>query len=169
MALKRGICLFLACMGLLLSACAVAQEVECHFDSSREVAAYLQEADMEFSFQSNETIDAFVVNYKLSNATALKEVPVRAYVYEDSAAVMVSGIVTPDNSDMLKLYENLEALNDSVSFIRFIYDAENNKVFCQADVPYVADADFGAMVERYMYITALTVDDHYEELAALRN
>ena len=139
MALKRGICLFLACMGLLLSACAVAQEVECHFDSSREVAAYLQEADLEFSFQSNETIDAFVVNYKLSNATALK------------------------------LYEDLEALNDSVSFVRFIYDAENNKVFCQADVPYVADADFGAMVERYMYITALTVDDHYEELAALRN
>ena len=73
-----------------------------------------------------------------------------------------------DASDMLSLYQALESLNDSVSFIRFIYDTTDNYIYSSVEIPYLENADFGEMVERYAYITALVVDQHYSELAALK-
>ena len=73
-----------------------------------------------------------------------------------------------DASDMLSLYQALESLNDSVSFIRFIYDTTDNYIYSCVEIPYLENADFGEMVERYAYITALVVDQHYSELAALK-
>ena len=66
-----------------------------------------------------------------------------------------------DASDMLSLYQALESLNDSVSFIRFIYDTTDNYIYSSVEIPYLENADFGEMVERYAYITALVVDQHY--------
>ena len=76
-------------------------------------------------------------------------------------------MLEPDTSDMLKLYQNLESLNDSVSFVRFVYNTNNKVIHPQVDVPYVADAAFGNMVERYIYITALVVDQNYDGMTVL--
>lgn len=85
-----------------------------------------------------------------------------------SATVLGPSIGDIDASDMLSLYQALESLNDSVSFIRFIYDTTDNYIYSSVEIPYLENADFGEMVERYAYITALVVDQHYSELAALK-
>lgn len=160
--------LFLALVFLFLSLTgAFADDLQ--FASSREVAAALDEAGVTYSQSgSSATYDAFSINYAPSAATQLSKIPVILVIYEGSAGVLSSTITDIDNSDMLALYEALEGINDSVSFVRFLYDAANNRIYSQEDIPYLEDADFGRMVERYAYITALVIDEHYEELAALK-
>lgn len=166
--MKPKIGLFLALVFLFLSLTgAFADDLQ--FASSREVAAALDEACLIYA-QSGSTAscDALLINYTPSAATQLSKIPVTLMIYEGSAAVLSLAITAIDNSDMLALYEALEGINDSVSFVRFLYDAANNRIYSQVDIPYLEDADFGRMVERYAYITALVIDQHYEELAALK-
>ena len=98
----------------------------------------------------------------------LDSIVVTIHVMESSATVLGPSIGDIDASDMLSLYQALESLNDSVSFIRFIYDTTDNYIYSSVEIPYLENADFGEMVERYAYITALVVDQHYSELAALK-
>lgn len=166
--MKRKIGLLLMLVFVFLSSTgAFADDLQ--FASSREVAAALDEAGLIYA-QSGSTAscDALLINYTPSAATQLSKIPVILMIFEGSAAVLSLAITDIDNSDMLALYEALEGINGSVSFVRFLYDAANNRIYSQVDIPYLEDADFGRMVERYAYITALVIDQHYEELAALK-
>lgn len=166
--MKRKIGLFLMLVFVFLSSTgAFADDLQ--FASSREVAAALDEAGLIYA-QSGSTAscDVLLINYTPSSATQLSKISVILMIYEGSAAVLSFAITDIDNSDMLALYEALEGINGSVSFVRFLYDAANNRIYSQVDIPYLEDADFGRMVERYAYITALVIDQHYEELAALK-
>lgn len=161
-----GLLLVLVCV-FLSSTSAFADDLQ--FASSREVAAALDEAGLTYAQSgSSASCDALLINYTPSAATQLSKIPVTLLIYEDNAAVLSLAITDIDNSDMLALYEALEGINDSVSFVRFLYDAANNRIYSRAEVPYLEDANFGKMVERYAYITALVIDQHYEELAALK-
>ena len=46
-------------------------------------------------------------------------------------------------------------------------ERDGDQTLIIVDIPYVEGGDFGQMVERYLYLTALVVDQHYDELAAL--
>ena len=142
---------------------------ELRFDSSREVDAYLDGIGRNYSrLESTESSDVFVVRYNPDTAEGLESIAVAAYVSEDCASITVGGLLHPDTSDMLAIYQTLERINSSVSFVRFAYSPDNSVIYCTSTVPYAADAGFGQMVERYIYITALAVDRNYSALAALQ-
>ena len=48
-----------------------------------------------------------------------------------------------------------------------MYDTDIEAIYPQVDIPYVEDAAFGNMVERYIYITALVVDQNYDGMTVL--
>lgn len=168
--MKGRVSLFFAVVCLLLCCCGAAvAENALKFDSSREVAAYLDEAGRKYTcLEGNASSDRFLIRYTPSKATALDAIDVQAYVYEESASIIIANLLQPDTSDMLKLYQTLESINDSVSFVRFVYDAGNGVIYPRVDIPYVADASFGQMVERYVYLTAKVVDEHYNDLLVLQ-
>lgn len=170
MALKRRMSLLLIVVCLMLCCCGAAvAESALQFDSSREVAAYLDEVGRKYAGpESSGSSDKFLLRYTPSEATELEAISVSVYVYEDYATVAALNLLQPDTSDMLKLYQTLESINESVSFVRFVYDAKNNVIYSRADIPYVADASFGQMVERCVYLTARVVDEHYNDLTALK-
>lgn len=166
--MKRKICGALAFM-LLLFSCLGALAEDLQFDSSREVADYLEQAGKKFAQkEGTSSYDILVMNYTPNNSTMLERVSVTLNLFETSAAIVGNSIPDIDISDMLALYQTLENMNDSISFIRFVYDAANNCVYSRVDIPYVENANFGQMVERYAYITTLLVDQHYDELAVLK-
>ena len=162
---KMGLLLALCC--LLWACCGAAAAEEFHYDAGRETAAYLDEAGRSYTHQEDEQSDRFLIRYTPAASTTLEAVSVTAHVYEDFASVVGNNLVEPDTSDMLKLYQTLESVNDGVSFVRFLYDANAGVIYPRVDIPYVEGGDFGQMVERYLYLTALVVDQHYDELAAL--
>lgn len=163
---KMGLLLALCC---LLWACggAAAAEEEFLYDAGREVAVYLDEMGRSYTTQESEQSDRFLIRCTPAASTTLEAVSVTAHVYEDFASVVGNNLVEPDTSDMLKLYQTLESVNDGVSFVRFLYDANAGVIYPRVDIPYVEGGDFGQTVERYLYLTALVVDQHYDELAAL--
>ena len=167
--MKRRICLFFLCVCLLLSCSGVAMaENSLKFDTSREISAYLDEAGLNYSLgNGSDSYDVIAASYTPATSEKLDRIVVQVYVYENSASIIASALSQPDTSDMSALYQKLEGLNDSVSFVRFLYNARNDSIYPQVDIPYVPDAEFGRMVERYMYITAMIVDQNYDGMAAL--
>lgn len=158
---------FFAAILLLAGCCPVLAETY-HNEISQEVADALTATEHKYTLQdSSNNIDTFVLRYTPSKATGTEQIIVGIRVYENSASIITANIENIDTSDMLKVYQTLEAVNDSISFVRFLYNGNNNTICSQVDIPYVEDADFGAMVERYTYITALVMDQNYDTLAAL--
>lgn len=136
---------------------------------SSEVTAAFDAAGLKYSqLDISNSGDVFRISYAPATSTQLDSIVVTIHVMESSATVLGPSIGDIDTSDMLSLYQALESLNDSVSFIRFIYDTTDNYIYSSVEIPYLENADFGEMVERYAYITALVVDQHYSELAALK-
>lgn len=166
---KGRVGLFFLCLCLLLSCCGVAgAEDTLKFDSSREIIEYLDEAGLKYSLGDGaEAYDVLTIGYSPDKCEQLDMVVVQVYMYESHASIIASALSQPDTSDMHKLYQNLEGLNDSTSFVRFLYNANNDCIYPQVDVPYVEDAEFGHMVERYMYITAVIVDQNYDGMTVL--
>ena len=165
--MKPLACLLAAALGLSAACCGLAEE-SYRFDASREVAAYLDEAGVNYTQgEGSENYDLFMASYAPSASEELEQIVLTVSVYEDHAMILSTAVLQPDTSDMLKLYQNLESVNESLSFIRLQYDPDLGVIYPQADVPYVADAAFGRMVERYMYITALLMDENYDGLAVL--
>ena len=166
--MKRLVCLFLLFVCLILCCGGAVAEDALKFDTSREIAAYLDQEGVNYAVKTDrENYDLFVLTYTPSTCKELDKISIQVYAYEKSAAIIGSNMLQPDTSDMLKLYQNLESLNDSVSFVRFVYNTNNKVIHPQVDVPYVADAAFGNMVERYIYITALVVDQNYDGMTVL--
>ena len=166
--MKRLVCLFLLFTCLCLCCGAAVAEDDLKFDTSREIAAYLDQEGVNYAVKTDrENYDLFVLTYTPSTSKELDKIAIQVYAYEKSAAVIGANMLEPDTSDMLKLYQNLESLNDSVSFVRFVYNTNNKVIHPQVDVPYVADAAFGNMVERYIYITALVMDQNYDGMTVL--
>lgn len=157
----------LALLLLCLAPAALAETAEPRYDASREVAAYLTEAGRNYRLDTSTDDDVFLMTYSPSEAEGLETIAVGAFVNEEQATVMTGALVTPDASDMLKVYQTLEAVNESTSFVRFVYSASGGDITARVELPYVNDGNFGKVVERYVYITALTVDQNYNELAAL--
>ena len=166
--LKRLVYLF-ACLCLVLFGCSAAgAEESLQFDSSREIAAYLDEVDLNYAVENaTSTYESFVLTYTPANSEKLDKVIIQILAYENSAVIVGNAFTPSDTSDMLKLYQTLENMNDSISFVRYIYNSNNNRIYPCMEIPYVADADFGRMVERNVYLTARTVDDSYDELVDL--
>lgn len=165
---NRGIALFLALACLLLCCGTAMAEEALQYDASRAIVAYLDEKGTSYSIADPTSgNDVILISYTPSEATDLERIVVRIYVSESVATIMLPGIAEPDNSDMLKLYQKLEEINDSISFVRLIYNPESNVIYSSVEVPYVENDDFGHMVERYAYISALVVDEHYDELTAM--
>ena len=108
-----------------------------------------------------------MLTYTPANSEKLDKVIIQILAYENSAVIVGNAFTPSDTSDMLKLYQTLENMNDSISFVRYIYNSNNNRIYPCMEIPYVADADFGRMVERNVYLTARTVDDSYDELVDL--
>ena len=151
----------------LLNGGAVAEDSH-KFDTSREIAAYLDQEGVKYAVKTDrENYDLFVLTYTPSTSKELDKIAIQVYAYEDSAVVIGADLLQPDTSNLLKLYQNLESMNDSVSFVRFMYDTDIEAIYPQVDIPYVEDAAFGNMVERYIYITALVVDQNYDGMTAL--
>ncbi len=167
--LKRRVCLILLCACLLLSCCGIAAaEDSLKFDTSREITEYLDEVELKYSVrEGGDSYDLIAIGYTPASSELLEQVVIQVYIYENSASIIANALTQPDTSDMSKLYQNLEGLNDSVSFVRFMYNAKLDSIYPQVDVPYVADADFGHMVERYIYITAKIVDQNYDGMTVL--
>ena len=166
--MKRKISLFLVLVCAFWS-CAGALADGFLSPGSSEVTAAFDAAGLKYSqLDISNSGDVFRISYAPATSTQLDSIVVTIHVMESSATVLGPSIGDIDDSYMLALYETLEGINDSVSFVRFLYDAANNRIYSQVDIPYLEDADFGKMVERYAYITALVIDEHYEELAALK-
>ena len=166
--LKRLVYLF-ACLCLVVYGYGAASAEESfQFDTSREIAAYLDEADLNYALEgTTSNYEAFVLTYTPANSEKLDKVIIRILAYENSAVIVGNAFTPSDTSDMLKLYQTLENMNDSISFVRYIYNSQNDSIYPRMEVPYVADADFGRMVERNVYITARTVDETYDELVGM--
>ena len=166
--MKRKISLFLVLVCAFWS-CAGALADGFLSPGSSEVTAAFDAAGLKYSqLDSSNSGDVFRIGYTPATSTQLDSNVVTIHVMESSAAVLGPSIGDIDTSDMLSLYQALESLNDSVSFIRFIYNTTGNYIYSSVEIPYLENADFGEMVERYAYITALVVDQHYSELAALK-
>ena len=159
--MKRKISLFLVLVCAFWS-CAGALADGFLSPGSSEVTAAFDAAGLKYSqLDISNSGDVFRISYAPATSTQLDSIVVTIHV-------MGPSIGDIDASDMLSLYQALESLNDSVSFIRFIYDTTDNYIYSSVEIPYLENADFGEMVERYAYITALVVDQHYSELAALK-
>ena len=166
--LKRWTCLFLLLMCLFLSCGGAVAEDSLKFDTSREIAAYLDQEGVKYAVKTDrENYDLFTLTYAPSSSKELDKIAIQVYAYEDSAVVIGADLLQPDTSNLLKLYQNLESMNDSVSFVRFMYDTDIEAIYPQVDIPYAEDAAFGNMVERYIYITSLVVDQNYDGMTAL--
>lgn len=166
--MKRKISLFLVLVCAFWS-CAGALADGFLSPGSSEVTAAFDAAGLKYSqLDISNSGDVFRISYAPATSTQLDSIVVTIHVMESSATVLGPSIGDIDASDMLSLYQALESLNDSVSFIRFIYDTTGNYIYSSAEIPYLENADFGEMVERYAYTTALVVDQHYSELAALK-
>ncbi|HIR79067.1 MAG TPA: hypothetical protein IAD38_08670 [Candidatus Egerieenecus merdigallinarum] len=166
--MKRLVCLFLLFTCLCLCCGAAVAEDALKFDTSREIAAYLGQEGVKYAVKTDrENYDLFTLTYAPSSSKELDKIAIQVYAYEDSAVVIGADLLQPDTSNLLKLYQNLESMNDSVSFVRFMYDTDIEAIYPQVDIPYVEDAAFGNMVERYIYITALVVDQNYDGMTAL--
>lgn len=167
--LKRQACLFLAFLCLFFTSWSAASaEDTFHFDTTREIAAYLDEAGVKYTvLEGSDSVDVLAAAYTPATSKELEQIVVQIYAYEASASIRVGPALQPDTSDMLQLYQNLESVNDSVSFVRFIYNTQNGSIYPCIEIPYVKDAEFGHMVERNMYIAALIMDQHYDELVAM--
>ena len=166
--MKRLVCLFLLFISLCLCYGGAVAEDALKFDTSREIAAYLDQEGVKYAVKTDrENYDLFTLTYAPSSSKELDKIAIQVYAYEDSAVVIGADLLQPDTSNMLKLYQNLESMNDSVSFVRFMYDTDIEAIYPQVDIPYAEDAAFGNMVERYIYITALVVDQNYDGMTAL--
>lgn len=166
--MKQKISLFMVLVCVLLCCTSVLADGFLSPGSS-EVTAAFDAAGLKYSqLDSSDSRDIFRINYAPAVSTQLEAIPVTINVYEDSAAILCPTIEDVDNSDMLHLYQSIESINDSISFIRFVYDSANNRIYSRVEIPYVENGDFGQMVERYAYITALVVDQHYSEFALLK-
>lgn len=147
---------------------AMAQSAQLRYDASREIAAYLDSVDKKYNVDTSNDYDLFVAAYTPDEAQGIERITMGVYVMESGVVkIMVPTLVKPDTSDMATLYQTLERINDSISFVRFCYDTGSGTIYSLIDANYVPDADFGHLVERYMYICALVTDQNYNELAAL--
>ena len=120
--MKRLVCLFLLFTCLCLCCGAAVAEDALKFDSSREIAAYLDQEGVKYAVKTDrENYDLFTLTYAPSTSKELDKIAIQVYAYEDSAVVIGADLLQPDTSNLLKLYQNLESMNDSVSFVRCLW------------------------------------------------
>ena len=112
--MKRLVCLFLLFTCLCLCCGAAVAEDALKFDTSREIAAYLDQEDVKYAVKTDrEKYDLFTLTYAPSSSKELDKIAIQVYAYEDSAVVIGADLLQPDTSNLLKLYQNLESMNDS--------------------------------------------------------
>ena len=167
--MKRGIviCLALALFCQCLLGAALAEAAQPRFASSQAVTAYLDEEGISYRLDTSTEEDVFIRVFAPNEAEGIESIVIGAYVDDEGVDIMTGNLVLADTSDMLKLYQGLEAVNEGAAFVRFIYTPSDGGIYARMELPYVDDGNFGRVVERYMFIAGRTVDQNYNALAAL--
>ena len=164
--LKRLIGLLLA-LALLCPCLALAEAAGPRTEASRQVAAYLDEAGVNYRLDTSTEDDVFIRAFAPSEAEGVDSIIVGARVNDERVAFETSTLVTADMSDMAALYQALNAINADAAFVRFVLDTGDGGIVARMELPILGDGDPGYVVERYMLAVAAAVDDSYNALAAL--
>ena len=164
--MKRLMGLLLA-LALLCPCLALAEAAEPRTEAGRQVAAYLDEAGVNYQLDTSTEYDVFIRGFAPSKAEGVDSIIVGALVSDERVALETGTLVTADMSDMAALYQALNAINAEAAFVRFVLNTNDGSVIARMDLPVLGDEDFGYVVERCMLAAASAVDDSYNALAAL--
>ena len=164
--MKRLIGLLLA-LALLCPCLALAEAAEPRTEAGRQVAAYLDEAGVNYQLDTSTEYDVFIRAYPPSRAEGVDSIIVGAIVNDERVAFETNTLVTADMTDMAALYQALNAVNADAAFVRFVLNTNDGSIIARMELPVLGDEDFGYVVERYMLAVASAVDDSYNALAAL--
>ena len=164
--MKRWIGLLLA-LALLCPCLALAEVAQPRTEAGRQVAAYMDEAGVNYQLDTSTEDDVFIRAFAPSKAEGVDSIIVGALVNDERVAFETSTLVTADTSDMATLYQALNAINADAAFVRFVLSTNDGSIIARMELPVLGDEDFGYVVERYMLAVAVAVDDSYNALAAL--
>ena len=164
--MKRLIGLALA-LALLCPCLALAEAVQPRTEAGRQVAAYLDEAGVQYQLNTSTEDDVFLRAFAPSEAEGVESIIVGALVSDERVAFETGTLVTADMTDMAALYQALNAINADAAFVRFILDTNDGGIVARMELPVLGDDDLGYVVERCMLAAASAVDDSYNALAAL--
>ena len=164
--MKRWIGLLLA-LALLCPCLALAEAAQPRTEAGRQVAAYMDEAGVNYQLDTSTEDDVFIRAFAPSKAEGVDSIIVGALVNDERVAFETSTLVTADTSDMAALYQALNAINADATFVRFVLNTSDGSIIARMELPVLGDEDFGYVVERYMLAVAVAVDDSYNALAAL--
>ena len=164
--MKRLIGLLLA-LALLCPRLALAEAAQPRTEAGRQVAAYLDEAGVQYQLNTSTEDDVFLRAFAPSEAEGVESIIVGALVSDERVAFETSTLVTADMTDMAALYQALNAINADAAFVRFILDTNDGGIVARMELPIVGDDDLAYVVERCMLAAASAVDDSYNALAAL--
>lgn len=164
--MKRLMGLLLA-LALLCPCLALAEAAGPRTEAGGQVAAYLDEAGVNYQLNTSTEDDVFLRAFTPSEAEGVESIIVGALVSDERVALETGTLVTADMTDMAALYQALNAINADAAFVRFILNTNDGSVIARMDLPVLGDEDFGYVVERCMLVAASAVDDSYNALAAL--
>ncbi len=164
--MKHWIGLLLA-LALLCPCLALAEAAQPRTEAGRQVAAYMDEAGVNYQLDTSTEDDVFIRAFAPSKAEGVDSIIVGALVNDERVAFETSTLVTADTSDMATLYQALNAINADATFVRFVLNTNDGSIIARMELPVLGDEDFGYVVERYMLAVAVAVDDSYNALAAL--
>ena len=164
--LKRLIGLLLA-LALLCPCLALAEAAGPRTEASRQVAAYLDGAGVQYQLDTSTEYDVFLRGFSPARAEGVESIIVGALVSDERVTLETGTLVAADMSDMAALYQALNAINADAAFVRFVLDTGDGGIVARMELPIVGDDDLGYVVERCMLAAAKAVDDSYNALAAL--
>ena len=163
----RRLSAILLALALLCPCLALADAAQPRTEAGRQVAAYLDEAGVNYRLDTSTEDDVFIRAFAPSEAEGVDSIIVGARVNDERVAFETSTLVTADMSDMAALYQALNAINADAAFVRFVLDTGDGGIVARMELPILGDGDPGYVVERYMLAVAAAVDDSYNALAAL--
>ena len=164
--MKRWIGLLLA-LALLCPCLALAEAAQPRTEAGRQVAAYMDEAGVNYQLDTSTEDDVFIRAFAPSKAEGVDSIIVGALVNDERVAFETTTLVTADTSDMAALYQALNAINADAVFVRFVLNTNDGSIIARMELPVLGGEDFGYVMERYMLAVAGAVDDSYNALAAL--
>ena len=164
--MKRWMGLLLA-LALLCPCLALAEAAQPRTEAGRQVAAYMDEAGVNYQLDTSTEDDVFIRAFAPSKAEGVDSIIVGALVNDERVVFETSTLVTADTADMAALYQALNAINADAAFVRFVLSTNDGSIIARMELPVLGDEDFGYVVERYMLAVAGAVDDSYNALAAL--
>ena len=130
--LKRLIGLLLA-LAFLCPCLALAETAGPRTEAGGQVAAYLDEAGVNYQLDTSTEYDVFIRAYPPSRAEGVDSIIVGALVSDERVTFETGTLVTADMSDMAALYQALNAINADAAFVRFVLNTNDGSVIARMD------------------------------------